>query len=75
MSGRKTFRKVASHRVVDEDGNVWFQAVVSLEKGHVVSVEHFEDELPMTEWLCGTIALRHDEKGGYSAWWNKIRLE
>lgn len=75
MNGRKTLRKVASHRVEDEDGNVWVQAVVSLENGRVVSVEHFEDELPMTEWLCGTIELKHDETGGYSAWWNKIRLE
>ncbi len=39
------------------------QAVVEISEGRVVNYYEFRDELPMTEWLGGTIIVRRDDDG------------
>lgn len=76
MSGTGALRRVAAHRVVGADGTTWTQAVVTLRGGRVTGVHPLDGEPPMTEWLGGTITLRHDAAGACAtAWWNGIRLE
>ena len=62
-------RRVAAHEV-HVDGRILEQAVVELLSGKVVNYYVFTDELPMTEWLGGTI-----EIVGEFAYWNGKRLE
>ncbi len=66
-------RKVAAHEVhIDQE--VMKQAVVELENDEVVACYPFQDELPMTEWLGGTIVVRRDENGRLRAYWNETLL-
>ena len=62
------FRRVGAHRVIDKD-QVLRQAVVEISHGHVVSYYPFVDELPVTEWLGGTIQLCRDTRGALRAYW------
>lgn len=55
-------RRVGAHRVVTPSA-VLNQAVVEVEEGRVVNYYEFRDELPMTEWLGGTIEIRRDADG------------
>lgn len=62
-------RRVGAHEVVI-DNRLLRQAVVELEGQRVVNYYEFRDELPMTEWLGGTIQLTTSEEGWLQAWWN-----
>ena len=66
------FRRVAAHQVLVSK-KVLSQAVVELDDGKVVNYYTFEDELPLTEWLGGTIKLV-DTDGGLVAYWNGQRF-
>ena len=46
------------------------QGVVEIEDGRVVNYYTFTEELPMTEWLGGTIELRYTEDGILQAFIN-----
>lgn len=63
------FRRVASNRVLI-DGREFKPCVVELNDGIVVNYYTFTDELPLTEWLGGTIELQRDENGVLRAIWN-----
>lgn len=67
-------RRCGAHEVILVDGRILRQAVVEIENGRVVNYYEFQDELPMTEWLGGTIEVRHDESGMLSAYWQNERL-
>ncbi|MDY5320881.1 MAG: hypothetical protein SPG93_04350 [Prevotella sp.] len=62
-------RRVGAHDVVG-DGRRLHQAVVEIEWQQVVNCYEFRDELPMTEWLGGTIRLVVSADGMRQAWWN-----
>ncbi len=62
-------RRVGAHEVVG-DGRRLHQAVVEIEGQQVVNCYEFRDELPMTEWLGGTIRLVVSADGMRQAWWN-----
>lgn len=67
-------RRCGAHEVTLTDGRVLQQAVVEIENGRVVNYYEFRDELPMTEWLGGTIEVRCDEEGVLSAYWQNEKL-
>ena len=67
-------RRCGAHEVILPEGHVLRQAVVEVEEGRVVNYYEFRDELPMTEWLGGTIEVRRDEEGMLSAYWQDERL-
>lgn len=67
------FRRFGSHRLITESGELC-QCVVELVDDRVVNYYTFTDELPMTEWLGGTIELRRDGEGRITAWFEGRQL-
>lgn len=67
-------RRVASNIVIIGT-TVLHQAVVELYDGRVVNYYEFRDELPMTEWLGGTINIARDAEGILRASHNGTPLE
>ncbi len=63
------YRRCGAHEVTLLDGTVLHQAVVELQDGRVVNYYEFRSELPMTEWLGGSIQLQRDEEGILRAYW------
>lgn len=63
-------RRCGAHEVVLPDGRRLNQAVVEVSYGRVVNYYEFRDELPMTEWLGGTISIERNEEGILMALWN-----
>lgn len=59
---KEQFRRIAANEVL-VDNTLIEQCVVELYGDRVVNYYHFEDELPMTEWLGGTIILEKDCNG------------
>ena len=55
-------RRVGAHKVITPVVTL-SQAVVEISDGRVVNYYEFRDELPMTEWLGGTIVLDRDDDG------------
>ncbi|MGP1481755.1 MAG: hypothetical protein ACTTJL_08715 [Hoylesella enoeca] len=70
----QTFRRIGANRIVDDE-HVLKQAVVEITHGRVTNYYTFENELPATEWLGGTILLRQDTNGVLRAYSNDIVLE
>lgn len=68
------FRRCGAHSVVLPNLSQLSQAVVEIQEGRVVNYYEFRDELPMTEWLGGTIILQEDEDGVLRAYHNKKQL-
>lgn len=60
-------RRVGVHYVVTENGTLK-QCVVEIVEDRVVNYYTFTDELPLTEWLGGTIELKRNEDGVLQAW-------
>lgn len=67
-------RRVGAHEVVFFNRTL-VQAVVEIQGTQVVNYYEFRDELPMTEWLGGTITLKYSENGELQAWWNNKQLK
>lgn len=67
-------RRVGAHEVVFFNRTL-VQAVVEIQGTQVVNYYEFRDELPMTEWLGGTITLKYSESGELQAWWNNKQLK
>lgn len=67
-------RRVGAHEVVFSNRTLT-QAVVEIQGTQVVNYYEFRDELPMTEWLGGTIILKYSESGELQAWWNNKQLK
>lgn len=67
-------RRVGAHEVVFSNRTL-VQAVVEIQGTQVVNYYEFRDELPMTEWLGGTITLKYSESGELQAWWNNKQLK
>lgn len=67
-------RRCGAHEVITASGSTLFQAVVEIEEGRVVNYYEFRDELPMTEWLGGTIEIQRDEEGILRAFWRGKRI-
>ena len=57
-----TIRRIAAHKVV-VDGETLRQHVVVISEGRVVDCFPLTEELPMTEWLSGTIDVLDDAEG------------
>jgi CTP synthase (UTP-ammonia lyase) len=57
---QEQFRRIGAHEVHLPDGTILHQAVVELIDERVVNYYEFTDELPMTEWLGGTIIINKD---------------
>lgn len=55
-------RRVGAHIVITETETLR-QAVVEIDEDRVVNYYEFRDELPMTEWLGGTINIVRDDEG------------
>lgn len=55
------YRRVAANFVVIGDRKL-HPAVVDISEGRVVNYYEFSDELPMTEWIGGTVILQRDEE-------------
>ena len=69
-----SLRRVAAHEVhVGE--NTLRQAVVEIYDDCVVNYYEFRDELPMTEWLGGTIVLKTNDDGILQAFKDSRLLE
>ena len=66
-------RRVAAHELLI-DGQMLRQAVVEIAEGRVVNYYTFDRELPMTEWLGGTIEVRRSEDGVLEAFHQCRRL-
>lgn len=66
-------RRVAAHELLI-DGQMLRQAVVEIAEGRVVNYYTFDRELPMTEWLGGTIEVRRSEEGVLEAYQQGRRL-
>lgn len=64
-------RRCGAHEVKLPDGSILEQAVVEISEGRVVNYYEFRDELPMTEWLGGTIEIKRDEEGNLMALWKE----
>ena len=60
-------RRCGAHEVLLPDGTLLHQAVVEVVEGRVVNYYEFRHELPMTEWLGGTIRVERDEDGVLTA--------
>ncbi len=60
-------RRVGAHFVETESG-ILKQCVVEIMGSRVVNYYTFTDELPLTEWLGGTITLQRNEDGTLQAW-------
>lgn len=67
-------RRVGAHEVVFSNRKL-IQAVVEIQGTQVVNYYEFRDELPMTEWLGGTITLKYSESGELQAWWDNKQLK
>lgn len=61
-------RRCGAHQVLLPNGSMLHQAIVEIYESRVVNYYEFRDELPMTEWLGGTIEVRRDEDGILQAW-------
>lgn len=68
------FRRVAAHHV-HVNGNVIDRCVVEIEDGRVANYYTFTDELPLTEWLGGTITISYNDEGVLVAEWNGSKIE
>lgn len=66
-------RRVAAHELLI-DGQMLRQAMVEIAEGRVVNYYTFDRELPMTEWLGGTIEVRRSEEGVLEAYHQGRRL-
>jgi hypothetical protein len=55
-------RRVASNEVIVGE-TVFSPCVVEIMNGKVINYYHFENELPLTEWLGGTIIIVKDTNG------------
>lgn len=67
-------RRCGAHEVRLPDGRTLNQAVVEIADGRVVNYFEFRDELPMTEWLGGTIEVRYDAEEMLRAYWQGEQL-
>lgn len=67
-------RRVGAYEVVFSNRTL-IQAVVEIQGTQVVNYYEFRDELPMTEWLGGTITLKYSESGELQAWWDNKQLK
>lgn len=61
-------RRCGAHKILLPDGNTLQQAIVEISACRVVNYYEFRGELPMTEWLGGTIEVRRDVEGILQAW-------
>lgn len=68
-------RRCGAHEVRLPDGSCLAQAVVEISEGRVVNYYEFRGELPMTEWMGGTIEIAHDEEGMLVALWHNKKIE
>lgn len=68
------FRRIAAHHV-EIEGRILNRCVVEVDDGRVVNYYTFTDELPLTEWLGGTINLIRDDYGVLVAEWKGKRIE
>ena len=55
-------RRVGANTVITPSATLT-QAVVEIYDGRVANYYEFRDELPMTEWLGGTIIVQRDSDG------------
>lgn len=62
-------RRIAVHELRYDDETI-VQAFVELVDGKVLKYGHLKEELPMTEWLGGTIVLSAGKDGCLRAFWN-----
>lgn len=62
-------RLCAAYEVIKPDGEILHQALVVISEGRVVDYYEFRDELPMCEWLGGTIEVKRDSEGILRAFW------
>lgn len=57
------------------NGKTIDRCVVEIDNGHVVNYYTFDEELPLTEWLGGTINLLRDDTGVLVAEWHGHLIE
>lgn len=67
-------RRCGAHKVLLPDGSTLRQAIVEIHESRVVNYYEFHVELPLTEWLGGTIEVRRNEEGILQAWHNGMML-
>lgn len=62
-------RRVASFKVI-KDNTIYERMAIEIVGDKVVNYYSFSTELPMTEWLGGTIELKRNTLGVLQAWKN-----
>ena len=63
-----------SANIVIAGARIFEPGVIELESGVVKTYYCLEHELPMTEWMPGTIEVKNDEKGILRAYQGRIPL-
>lgn len=71
---QKRFRRVAANEVIAGD-EILSQCIVEISSAVVTDYYQFFEESPQTEWLGGTIVLRHDDEGCLRAYKNENLIE
>lgn len=70
----QNFRRVASHEVKTDNGTITL-CIVEICNGIVVNYYKFDGEMPLTEWLGGTIYIKCDERNMLRAYQNGELIE
>ena len=71
----KPHKKIASNRVILEDGTVLSLRVLEIIDGKVTRMYPLSQELPATEWLSGQIYIKSDSEGNFRAFYNNMIIE
>jgi len=67
-------KRFACHEIVLADGSRQTLSVVEILSGEVVRWYPLKEELPFTQWLPGSIELRHDHEGALHAYYNNVMI-
>jgi len=68
-------RKIACHQIVFEDSTSQKMQLVELDDGVVMRCYPLKGEQPQTEWMSGSIYLRHDKMGLLRAFYENKELK
>ena len=71
----KKCRRIATHRLLAENGTLLKLYIVELEGGLVKTYYPFTHEIEHTEWMSGEIVLKRDITGGLRAFYNEMMIE
>ena len=71
---KQNIHRYAAPEVIIE-GRTWYQFYIEVVEGKVIDYGEFREEMAFTEWLCGTIEVKTNEKGLLYACYENRRLK